>query len=66
VKQPLRPIANLCSTGACPTIYQSPSGALVVQGYSVPVDQAGIDVPEGESLVEIPLALLAEALRNLG
>jgi hypothetical protein len=63
---PLRPIANLCTSGACPTVYQSASGGLVVQGYIVSADDAGVDLSEGESLVEVPAALLAEALRNLG
>lgn len=63
---PLRPIANICSSGACPTVYQADSGNLVVQGFSVSAGQAGVDLPAGESLVEIPAALLAEAVRNLG
>jgi hypothetical protein len=37
----------------------------VVQGFSVSAGQVGVDLPAGESLVEIPAALLAEALRNL-
>jgi hypothetical protein len=32
----------------------------------VSAGQAGVDLPAGESLVEIPAALLAEAVRNLG
>jgi hypothetical protein len=61
----LRPIANLCSSGACPTVYETGSGDLVVQGFSVPAGQVDLDVPEGESLVKIPAALLAEAVRHL-
>jgi hypothetical protein len=62
---PLRPIANLCATTSCPTVYQSGNGTLVVQGYVVTAEQAGLDLPAGESLVQIPTELLAEALRNL-
>lgn len=62
---PLRAVANLCASGSCPTVYQSGSGSLVVQGFTVSAEQAGIDVPAGETLVEIPFELLTEALRNL-
>jgi hypothetical protein len=61
----LRAVANLCASGSCPTIYQSESGTLVVQGYTVSAGEAGIALPAGETLVEIPRDLLAEALRNL-
>jgi hypothetical protein len=63
---PLRPIANVCASSSCPTVYETGSGSLVVQGYVVTAEQAGVDLPAGESLVEIPAELLAEALRNLG
>jgi len=62
---PLRAVANKCASGSCPTVYQSSSGTLVVQGFAVSAESAGIDVPEGEMLVEIPLDLLAEAFREL-
>lgn len=63
---PLRPVANKCASGSCPTVYASADpGSLVVQGFAVSAEQAGIDVPDGEMLVEIPVALLAEAFRNL-
>jgi hypothetical protein len=63
----LQPIANHCTAGSCPTIYTTNSGpgTLVIQGFTVPAERAGIDVPAGEALVEIPLELLTEALRNL-
>lgn len=62
---PLQPVANRCTSGTCPTVYKSASGSLVVQGYSVSPERAGIAVPDGETLVEIPRELLTEALRNL-
>ncbi|MEU8817894.1 hypothetical protein [Actinoplanes sp. NPDC048796] len=64
-RAPLRAVANKCSSGSCPTVYASESGTVVVQGFSVSAEQAGIDVPAGERLVEIPRELLVEAVRNL-
>jgi hypothetical protein len=59
-------VATSCSAGQCPTVYAgADSGSLVVQGYAVSAELAGIDVPDGEMLVEIPLELLAEAARKL-
>jgi hypothetical protein len=67
---PLRPIASRCTAGSCPTVYISeadPSQAVnaVVQGYVVTAEQAGIDLPDGEVLVRVPLALLTEAVSTL-
>ena len=64
-KPPLQVVANLCSGGSCPTIYRTDQGTLVVQGYKV-ADGIGVDVPDGEALVEIPFELLAEAVRAVG
>jgi len=63
----LYPVANRCTAGSCPTIYTTgaDSGTLVIQGFTVPAERAGIDLPAGEALVEIPFELLTEALRNL-
>ena len=62
---PLRAVANRCATANCPTVYVSGSGSLVVQGYAVSAERAGIDLPDGEMLVEIPIDLLTEAVQNL-
>jgi hypothetical protein len=35
----------------------------VVQGYAVTADEAGIDLPKGELLVEIPADLLGAAVK---
>jgi hypothetical protein len=61
----LKTIANKCTSGACPTIYLTDNGTVVVQGYIVPGERAGLEVADGENLVEIPLELLAEAVKNL-
>jgi hypothetical protein len=59
----LRLLAKVCASSGCPTIYASSQGTLLVQGYAVSADRAGVDVPEGELLVEIPADLLAAAAR---
>lgn len=52
-------ITSLCGGGTCPTIYESDRGTLIIQGYPVDPARAGVSVPDGESLVEIPAELLA-------
>jgi len=56
-------VTSLCGNGSCPTVYRTDRGTLVVQGYTVTPQNAGIDVPDGEQLVEIPADLLAAAMR---
>ena len=65
-KQPvaLTHLATVCGSGTCPTLYATDRGTYVVQGFVVGAE-AGVDVPEGESLVEIPAELLAEVVRTL-
>jgi hypothetical protein len=57
-------LATVCGSGSCPTLYETNRGTYVVQGYVVGPD-AGVEVPAGESLVEIPAELLAEVARTL-
>jgi hypothetical protein len=61
----LKLVTTLCGSNTCPTVYRSDRGTLVIQGYSVSATHAGVDLPEGEMLVEIPADLLAEAARLL-
>jgi ribosome recycling factor len=63
--QPLRQIASVCTTGACPTVYEANDDCVIVQGYVVSAEELGVDVPDGETLVKVPLALLTEAVRRL-
>jgi hypothetical protein len=42
-----------CKGGSCPTIYKTDGGNIIVQGYVV-TEQTGVDVPDGETLVELP------------
>jgi hypothetical protein len=61
----LTAVTTLCGQNTCPTVYTSDRGTLVVQGYRIPPADAGLDVPDGELLVEIPVDLLREAARLL-
>lgn len=56
-------VTSLCGTGSCPTVYRTDRGTLVVQGYTVTAEQADLDLPAGEQLVEIPADLLAAAMQ---
>ena len=53
--------ASCAPAGTCPTVYQTERDSVVIQGYAVAGEEAGIDLPEGELLVEIPADLLNEA-----
>jgi hypothetical protein len=55
-------VTTLCGGGSCPTVYRTNRGTLVVQGYRVTPADAGIELPAGELLVEIPADLLAAAM----
>jgi len=57
--------ATACGSASCPTVYRSDRGTLVIQGYSVSAEQAGVDLPPGEMLVEIPIDLLTSAVRTV-
>jgi hypothetical protein len=51
-----------CDDDDCPNLYRTASGTIVVQG-----DVSNVFTPpEGEALVEIPEAVLREAVRALG
>ncbi|AEH11757.1 MULTISPECIES: hypothetical protein [Protofrankia] len=56
-------IATSCDySGSCPTVYQEGPDTVLVQGYVV---DSGHDVPDGESMVRIPVALLRQAAQAL-
>jgi len=59
----LEHVTTLCGAGTCPAVYRSNRGTLIIQGYAVDGVQAGVDVPAGELLVEIPADLLEQAAR---
>ena len=58
-------VTTYCGSNTCPAVYKSDQGTLVVQGYTVTAERAGVDLPDGEMLVEIPAELLREAMRLL-
>lgn len=65
VRGQLTLVAKLCSNTSCPAVYRRDDGTVVVQGYAVAAAEAGLEVPAGELLVEIPADLLREAARTL-
>ncbi|WP_307873210.1 hypothetical protein [Paractinoplanes ovalisporus] len=56
-------VTTLCGGGTCPTVYRTDRNTFVVQGYTVTAEAAGLDLPAGEQLVEIPAELIAEAMK---
>jgi hypothetical protein len=60
----LTPLVTVCGSGACPTVYTTEDGDLIVQGY-IPEPQVAEGVPSGEGRVAIPRELLHEAARRL-
>jgi len=50
-----------CGRDDCPTVFRTDRGTLAIQGYTI--DR---QTPDGESVVEIPVDLLQEAVRALG
>jgi hypothetical protein len=60
----LTAVAARCNAGECPTLYRTSRGTLVVQGYRFEPAEAGMTVPDGEGMVEIPPELLAELART--
>jgi hypothetical protein len=62
-KVTLQPLVAPCATGECPTIFQADRGTLVLQRYVFNPDDAGAEVPPGEQMIEVPVALLAKYAR---
>ena len=54
--------------GQSPTLYRTDTGSFVVQGWKITDQEAlrTLDLPEHETAVEVPAALLAEIVRELG
>jgi hypothetical protein len=70
VKAPVLAVEHVltsgCRDGSCPTMYRTNRGTFIVQGYAVRAEQAGVELLDGELLVEIPVDLLAGVIRILG
>ncbi|NRQ35533.1 hypothetical protein HII36_27420 [Nonomuraea sp. NN258] len=55
-------LTKLGDEGTCPTIYRTDRGTIVVQGAKV-LDDHGVNVPDQETLAEIPEELLRKVAR---
>lgn len=62
----LEQVRGSCNDGkTCPALYKTDHGTVVVRGWTV-TDSSALEqlgLPGGESAVEIPAELIAEALR---
>jgi hypothetical protein len=61
----LERLRGTCNDGkTCPTLYRTPDGALLIQGYVVtdPDTLAALNLPPGETAVMIPASLIPEVL----
>ncbi|WP_218164591.1 hypothetical protein [Lentzea waywayandensis] len=45
-------------------MYETENGTIVVQGFDVDGDKAGLNLPPGESAVEIPRYILERAFNQ--
>ena len=56
----LRLLGTSSDRGGCPSVYETDQGTLVVQGWKIPDAEtlAQLDLPDHETAVEIPRALL--------
>ncbi|WP_214319854.1 hypothetical protein [Nonomuraea sediminis] len=64
----MRFLGSTSEAGACPTLYETDRGTIVVQGLTV-IDPEALadlrDVLDGESAVEVPRELLTEVARRV-
>jgi hypothetical protein len=60
----LKKISGPCSGGTCPTIYETETGSIVVQGYVVDPSEVGLEMPAGETVVELPRELLERVFKS--
>jgi hypothetical protein len=51
-----------CGNGPCPAVYETENKTIVVQGFFVDHEKMGLELPPGESAVEIPRYVLERAL----
>jgi hypothetical protein len=64
----LRYLGSTSEAGACPSLYETDRGTIVVQGMALVDDEARADllhVLDGETAVEVPRALLIEIARRV-
>lgn len=61
----LEPLAGDCPDGrTCPAVWKTDRDTVAIRGYQLPAaDLKQIVLPAGETALEIPVAILEEALR---
>lgn len=52
-----------CLGGNCPAVYETDRDSLVIQGYKV-TDSVDISLPENETVVEVPSALIKQLVES--
>jgi hypothetical protein len=60
----LTKIGGGCDDGTCPTVFETDRGTYVIQGAKVR-DDTGLEIPDHETVVEIPAELLRQVARDL-
>ncbi|GLW58599.1 hypothetical protein [Kitasatospora phosalacinea] len=58
----LETLSSSCDEGECPTLYRTDRGTLAVQGERI--TDHGREIPEHETVVEIPVELIRKAVRD--
>jgi hypothetical protein len=58
-------VAGSCASQACPTVYSTENGDVVVQGLIVPDPAIEGGLPHGEATVRVPRQLLIDAAARL-
>jgi hypothetical protein len=66
VESELRRVTALCNAGSCPTVYRTDRGTLVIQGRAIKAIGVGVDLADGEALVEIPEELVTRLAGTVG
>ena len=61
----LKPLAGHCPDGrTCPAAWKTDRDTVAIRGYQLPdADLKQIVLPDGETVTEVPIAILEEALR---
>ncbi|MER5651214.1 hypothetical protein [Streptosporangium sp. NPDC002524] len=60
----LTKVGGECDEGTCPAIFKTDRGTYVVQGSKV-VEEHGLEIPDHETIAEIPEELLRQVARDL-
>jgi hypothetical protein len=54
-----------CGNGPCPAVFETENGTIVVQGFVVSAETAGMEFPPGEAAVEIPRDVLERVFGSM-